>query len=262
MKVACNQNSNNLVNSKIGETNLNVYGSRMTIINYINNKNITVLFDNGFKSNTRYDHFIEGSVKHPYDRTICNIGFLGEGDYKVKIKGKHTKAYSIWNNIIQRCYNPLSQIKNITYKDCLVCDDWHNFQNFAKWYYENYYEVQNQNMCLDKDILIKGNKIYSPKTCVFVPNDINVLFTKRQNDRGDYPIGVTYVERDKKYLVQCSSKNNKSRFVKYCDSAEEAFYIYKEYKENIIKLIAEKYKPQIPELLYLALINYKVEIND
>ena len=62
--------------------------------------------------------------------------------------------------------------------DCSVYEGWHNFQNFAKWYEDNYYEIEEEQMHLDKDILVKGNKVYSPDTCVFVPETINGLFVK------------------------------------------------------------------------------------
>ena len=43
---------------------------------------------------------------------------------------------------------------------------------------------------------------------------------------------------------------------------EEAFYAYKEYKEKLIKEIADLYQNEIPTILYEAMYNYEVEIND
>lgn len=68
--------------------------------------------------------------------------------------------------MIKRCYNQKCLLKDNTYRGCSVCDEWLNFQNFGEWYDENYYEVPNEVMDLDKDILHKGNKIYSPDNCV------------------------------------------------------------------------------------------------
>ena len=62
-------------------------------------------------------------------------------------------------------------------------------------------------MELDKDILFKGNKIYSPSTCIYVPHRINSLFTKSDSARGDYPIGVTYHKRDCVYESKLSYLN-------------------------------------------------------
>ena len=115
-------------------------------------------------------------------------------------------------------------------------------------------------MCLDKDILVKGNKIYSPNTCIFVPKKINSLFTKNDNSRGNLPIGVTLC-RNGKYRAQinrCGSKLN----LGYYSSLEEAFLSYKIAKEKYIKEIAEYYKDIIPKKLYNSMLCYIVEITD
>ena len=133
-------------------------------------------------------------------------------------------------------------------------NEWHNFQNFAQWHEENYIE----GFVLDKDILQKGNKIYSPENCCFVPNEINVLFTKRQNDRGDLPVGV--IKSYNRYIFQLSKNGKRHR--KSYETPEEAFQAYKQAKENYIKEIADKWRGKITEKVYEALYAYKVEITD
>lgn len=155
--------------------------------------------------------------------------------------------------------------KHPTYTDCEVCDEWLNFQNFAKWYDENFYEVDGERMHLDKDILVKGNKIYSPETCIFVPQKINVLFTKCDKSRGESVIGTT--TRNGRYRVHCCLFNPKTGKSKYknlgtYDTEEEGFKVYKYYKEKNIKEVADYYKIQIPQNLYDAMYSYKVDIND
>ena len=120
-------------------------------------------------------------------------------------------------------------------------------------------------MALDKDILVKGNKIYSPETCVFVPQNINTLFTKRNKVRGEYPIGVSFYKNTNKYLAQCNILiNGKSQYKKlgYYNNIEDAFNAYKESKEANIKQVADYYKDNIPNKLYEAMYNYEVEITD
>jgi len=117
-------------------------------------------------------------------------------------------------------------------------------------------------MCLDKDILYKGNKIYSHDTCVFVPQSINLLFTKSDRVRGDLPIGVTYRKRSRKFEVKCCDGTKKRIFLGSYNTPEEGFQAYKKYKEKLIKQIANKYIDQIPNKLYNALITYTVEIDD
>lgn len=134
-------------------------------------------------------------------------------------------------------------------------------QNFGKWYDENIYYVENEKMQLDKDVLVKGNKIYSPETCIFVPQRINLLFVKSNLTRGEYPIGTIYNKVNNKFISYLN-KNNKQIYLGSYDTSKEAFYKYKQEKEKHIKEIANEYKSKIPQRLYDALYNYQVEITD
>lgn len=247
-------------------------GYEMRIIRYDNANNIIVEFQDEYKAkvHTKYCHFVNGQVKNPYHLSICNIGYIGMGKYKsIDEDGKKTKAYIIWSNMLRRCYDPYIINKHITYKDCIVCNEWHNFQNFAEWYENNYYEVLDEKMHLDKDILIKGNKIYSPETCMFVPQRINTLFVKKDVNRGHYPIGLyeRYCKNILKICVKCSISDKKGSKRIYLgdfplDRPFQAFTVYKNFKENYIKQVADEYKDLIPKELYEALYKYEVEIND
>ena len=120
-------------------------------------------------------------------------------------------------------------------------------------------------MDLDKDILMKGNKIYSPDTCVFVPKNINTLFTKSNKSRGKYPIGVYFNKDRNKFQVNCNTFYNGKTQQKYLglyNTIEDAFNAYKQSKEANIKQVADYYKENIPDNLYEAMYNYKVEITD
>ena len=201
-----------------------------------------------------------------YYPTVYGIGYIGDGKYKSRNNGKHTTQYRYWHNMMNRCYGRIcykNPSKNRKYKDCSVCDEWINFQNFAKWFDENYYEIDGDKMCLDKDILRKGNKIYSPNSCVFVPNRINILFIKSDKLRGDLPIGLTYHKRDNKIDVYCNTNRNQEFLGRFnINEIEEAFNAYKQFKENYIKQVAEEYKDKIPKKLYEAMYKYEVEITD
>lgn len=253
---------------RTGEVRYNKFGSKMIIIRYKNNSEIDILFTeyNYIVKNNNYSNFKTGGITCPYEPREYSIGYLGEGKYKKSENGKMTKCYSIWHNMLMRCYDKDYQEKNLTYKDCEVCEEWHNFQNFAKWYEENYYEIDGKIMNLDKDILCKGNKMYSPQTCIFVPNDINTLFTKRDKNRGKSPIGVRYHKRDKVYEANCDNGNGKQIYLGRFKSELEAFKTYKSFKEMIIKETIDKYENIIPEPYYSklkeAMYKYKVEISD
>lgn len=164
--------------------------------------------------------------------------------------------------MLVRCYDSKFQKSKSSYKDCTVCDEWLNFQNFAKWHDENYYEIDNERMDLDKDILIRNNKIYSPRACCFVPVRINCLLVKNNKNRGEYPIGVYYDTHNKVIVSSCHIGNNHSKFLGTFKTVEEAFQVYKNFKESFIKEVAEKYKNKIPDKLYQALIKYEVKFDD
>lgn len=250
------------VNSRVGETKINTYGSNMIIEKYNDSSNIWVRFpETNILLHAEYVQFKRGTLKSPYDKTVYGIGYLGEGNAKVSENRIHTKQYNTWKGIIQRCYIKKFHEKNPTYIGCSVVEEWLNFNTFSKWYDDNYYEIDKQKMALDKDILVKGNKIYSPETCVFVPSKINNLFTKRESSRGEFPLGVSWNKSYKKYKATCRNKNDHD-ILGYYNTPEDAFLAYKIYKEKLIKQTAEDYKDNIPDNLYCAMLNYKVEIND
>jgi hypothetical protein len=247
-----------LAKLRVGEVKKNNNGSLMEVIEYNGTRDVVVKFlEHGNTLRIFWSQFENGSVKNPYDRVVYGIGYTGEGNYKPSIKGKHTSTYNVWRGMLERCYS--IRIRP-TYKDCSVAEEWHNFQNFAKWYDENYYEVDGQKMHIDKDILIKGNKLYSPDTCVIVPYDINLLFIKNDANRGEFPIGVSYSKLWGTYIAHCS--HIKNGYIGTYKTPEEAFEAYKDYKEYSIKQFAEKYKNKIPLKLYEAMVNYIVEITD
>lgn len=133
---------------------------------------------------------------------------------------------------------------------------------FAKWWDENYYEIEGQRMEVDKDILHKGNKIYSPNTCVFTPGNINALIINCKKVRGNYPIGVNKLDNGKFRARYSNAMSGKRIHLGCFDTPEEAFRVYKLNKENHIKEVADYYKNQIPERLYKALYNWIIEITD
>lgn len=172
---------------------------------------------------------------------------------------KRLKSYDVWTGMLERCYSQKYQEREPAYKGCSVCDEWLLFSNFKKWFDNNYIK----GYALDKDILVKGNKVYSPETCCFVPSDINLLLINRRNHRGEYPIGVTYRTKLRKYYAQIN-KNGKRKHIGYYDTIEEAFAAYKQAKEAHIKEVAKSYydKGLITKRVYDALMRYEVEITD
>lgn len=253
--------------NRTGEEGYNNFGSKMIIVGYRDNTDIDIYFPEYQWTyyHAQYVKFTRGNVKCPYEPRVVGHGYIGEGVYTTidEKTGINNHCYHTWRGMLTRCYDELYHIKKPTYKKCSVCDHWLNYQNFAEWYYQNYYEVPGEIMNLDKDILSKGNTVYSPDTCVFVPQRINSIFIKNGKCRGNLPIGV-YKHKSGKFVSGCSNGDRDSHavYLGLYDSIEEAFLVYKYYKEDLIREIATKYIDKIPYNLYIALINYNVDIND
>ena len=255
---------------RLGEERYNNRGQLMKIIEYNKRNDIVVEFQDEYaaKVHTQYGNFKNGNVKNPYAKTVYGVGMIGN-KYRSQINYKHTKEYITWKGILQRSFNKDFKEKHPTYRDVTCCNEWLLFDNFYEWLHsqENFDKwINNSNWSVDKDILIKGNKIYNPNTCTLVPQIVNVLFTKRDNDRGKYPIGVYYNKRENNYRAQCENPyatHRDSKIGSY-NTQKEAFCAYKEYKENIIKFVAETEfnNNNITEACYNAMMNYEVEITD
>lgn len=194
-------------------------------------------------------------MRNKYIPSVYGVGFLGEGIYTTSVDNIKTLAYVTWINMIKRCYSKKLHLKRPTYIGCTVHPDWHNFQNFSKWFEENNVEGWH----LDKDILFKGNKIYSSETCCFVPPEINTLFIKSDSIRGEYPIGVTI--KGNKFRARIK-KENKEVHIGLFTSIDDAFDAYKLAKKEYVIELADKWKPYLTIPCYESLVNYKIEITD
>lgn len=247
--------------NKIGEVNYNNKNQKMTIIDYKNYDNIHVKFEDDTIIKCRYGNFINGAIKNPNAKLVQNIGHIGSGKHKCFIDGIQTIQYTKWIGMLTRCNPNEFSNKNISYKICEISKDWHNFQNFGNWFDKNYYTVKDEKMNLDKDLLIKGNKIYSAETCIFLPAQINILLINNKIKRGIYPLGVTYKNDTNKYIARMQ-RFSKSIYLGSYNTPEKAFEVYKKHKEIHIKEIAELHKQYIPIEAYNALINWQIEITD
>ena len=252
---------------RTGEERLNNFGSKMIIKEYRKAIDIDVYFpeyDWTFE-HVEYKSFKKGNIKCSYEPRVYGKGYLGEGKYKTKENGKHTDKYIIWHGMLMRCYDPKYQEKYPTYKGCEVEEHLLNFQHMGEWLDKNYYEVPGERMHLDKDILCKGNKLYSRETCIFVPERINTLFTKCDENRGENPIGIT-PRQSGNYQVKCCNGYGKQIYLGTYSTEDEAFQVYKNYKEKVIKEVIDSYEGKIPEPHYsrlkAAMYNYEVEIDD
>lgn len=240
---------------RLGEVRNNTLGTTMKIIRYNSYDDIDVEFldeHHYIQTHQTYANFKKGSIKNPYDKSLFGVGYLGVGEHKIKENGKTTDAYEKWVGIIERCYMKSDKYPSY-YGICTVCEEWLCFQNFAEWYEENKYKVDGR-LHIDKDILFPNCNIYSSTTCLLVPQRINMLFTNKSNDRG-LPNGIKWVWNG--YVAQYNGKH-----LGVYPTIEEAYQSYADKKEEAIKKVADEYREVIPEKVYKALYNYKVDINN
>lgn len=239
-----------------GEENFNTQGSLMKIIGYKDTRNVIVEFQDEHKhiSKTSYYAFKRGEIINPYFPSLFNVGYIGKCYYDNK-KYSYSESYKKWFQMLRRCYDINFQKNSPTYVGCTVCVEWHNYSNFNDWYNENYYEIPNEIMCLDKDILVNNNRIYSPSSCIFVPTSINNLFTSKTKNNN---FGISIREKDKGLFFPRYGGKNLGSYKNFND-AKEAYLIE---KQKSIRSCAEKYKFKIPNILYEKLSNYEERISN
>ena len=231
------------------------------VVEYGGWDSVTVEFldENAARTTTQMSNLKRGMVANPYEKSVKGVGYLGEGSFKSKESGssrKITLAYYIWSGMLERGYCPKLHKKHPTYIGCTVCEEWHNFQVFAKWYTSHeFYGIGYQ---LDKDILVKGNKHYSPETCCLVPSTINAIFNTCEKRRGKHPLGVGF-HLGKKSFYASVREENKLIHLGMFRTSEEAFDVYKERKEVLVKRLALEWEGRIEKKVFDILMFWTVE---
>ena len=231
------------------------------ILKYNDAYNVDVQFlKTGYETTAELGNIKSGSIKDPYSPSVYGVGILGT-KYPSKINGVHTKEYKLWTGMLERCYSTTLKNKYPTYKDCEVSENFKSYEYFYEWCHKQV-GFDNKGWHLDKDLLIKGNKVYSEDYCVFIPTEINLLLTKCTASRGEHLIGVSWCKRNKAFKATVSKNKGKREYLGYFKTKIEAFNAYKQAKEIYIKEQANKWKDKIDERAYEALMNYTVEITD
>lgn len=172
-----------------------------------------------------YSTVKRGSIHNPYHPSLLGIGYKGEGAYNIAENGKHTVAYIKWKSMFMRCYSEEHLKKYPTYNDVTVCKEWHNFQNFAKWFHEdsNYQEGWH----LDKDLLAGDVKAYSPVTCVFIPEELNTFLIEQLSTNTSGYRGVSWCNDTKKWRALLGTGKKRQSLGRF-DSKEKAYNAYSE----------------------------------
>ena len=231
------------------------------VLKYNDKRNVEIRFlKTGYETTVELGSIRNGEVKDRYLPSVFGVGMVG-AKYPVSEGGVRTKEYDLWCSMLRRCYSDGFRKKQPTYKDCEVSDKFKSYEYFYEWCHKQIgFGVEGFE--LDKDLLVKGNKVYSESTCVFLPSEINTLLVKRENMRGEHLIGVCWHNTSKSFVARVNKNKGKQEHLGYFTTEIEAFNTYKQAKESFVKEQAEKWKGQIDERAYLALINYEVHIDD
>lgn len=209
--------------------------------------------DGHIQTNRQYVDVVKGQIKNIKHPSIYGVGYVGQGEY---ITSKNYKSYQLWVSMIQRGHSAKFHLKEPTYKDVTVCKEWHNFQNFAKWYEDNYNPKTMKGWDLDKDILSKEFKIYSAQTCCFVPTEINLIFALKYKHNDECPIGI--IKTKHSYIVRVNKGDNRE-YVGSFKTLSEAIIVNKRVKEAYVKEVAQKWKHLISYKVYEILLNHTIE---
>ena len=231
------------------------------IVKYNDKTNVEIRFlKTGYETTVRLTNIRNGYVKDPYLPSVYGVGILGT-KYLASINGVQTKEYKLWCCMLERCYSDSYQKKRPTYEGCEVSDNFKYYEYFYEWCNKQIgFDVKGWH--LDKDLLIKGNKVYSESTCVFLPQEINTLLVKREALRGEHLIGVYWDKTRKAFRATVNKNKGKQEHLGLFTTEIEAFNTYKQAKETFIKEQAEKWKSQIDTRAYNALMNYEVSTDD
>lgn len=255
-------NSNNFY-GKIFKSN--GYGDFL-VLDYKSSRSVVIRFvKTQYQKACCLDQVRKGNVKDPYYPSIYDVGVVGEkypATYRNEV-GKQVRLleYNTWYSMLNRCYSKKWTDKHPTYKGCSVSDNFKHYEYFYEWCNKQI-GFNSEGWHLDKDLLIKGNKVYSEDTCVFLPRELNTLLTKRDRVRGKNPIGVCYNKTNKSFISSMQNNTGNTIYLGSFKTPKEAFYTYKKAKEDFIKEQASKWKDNIDPRAYESLINYTVDIVD
>ena len=235
------------------------------IVKYNDNRNVEIQFvTTGFETSAQLVHIKNGDVKDPYAASVHGVGVAG-AKYPITVNGIQTKEYNLWYSMLGRCYSDSFKKQRPTYEGCQVSENFKSYEYFYEWCHSQIGFGNDGNgnpFHLDKDLLIRGNKVYSESTCVFLPQEINKVLTKSASSRGEYLIGVSWHNASKSFMATVSRNKGKQEHLGLFNTELEAYNAYKTAKEAFVKEQANKFKSQIDPRAYEALMNYQVEIDD
>lgn len=215
------------------------------IINYVNNREVVVKFldEFGFEKPASLQAIRSGNVSNPYHRSVQGVGFMGVGVYASTVNWKMTPAYRRWSALVARCYSQELRKEKQYYSEVSMSDDWLNFQNFAKWYYNQ--PGHDLGWELDKDLFCETSTYYSEDTCVLLPKELNLVI-----------VGINKFSENCFYHAKAglySFKNVIDDKTVYFKDRNDCLIQYLDVKANRIQSLADKWLGKIPHRAYKRL---------
>ncbi len=222
-------------------------------------KAVIRFLDTGFSVEVSKSQVYKGTIKDKLSPQIYGLGYYGDESFTSTLSKRDSeKALEAWHTMFKRCYSEKVHVVSKSYIGCEVSTEWFNFQSFAQFYTE----YKQEGWELDKDLLVRGNKVYGPHTCVWLPRNINGYIKTNSNRRGSCFIGVKLSYLGDHYEARCRDMDGKQKMLGKFSTEAEAFDTYKIFKESVIKQKANLWKNDLDPRAYDALMNYNVYRED
>lgn len=233
---------------KVGEVYPSNRGGDFTVVEVYSSQKIKIKFNDkyGQEKITSPEKIFIGGISNSYAKTCFGVGFIGEGIFNSSIKNEHIGIYRIWSGMMSRGYSENWKGLKPTYADVVVCEEWHNLQVFGEWILNHPFYGLGYH--LDKDLLFKGNRLYSPNTCTLIPDEINIIFKSYnvKNRKVDLPRCVDYEESSGMFRVN-GSLDGKAVYVGRYKTVCEAERAALDFEQRRWKHLVNKWEGKVED---------------
>ena len=231
----------------------NNYGDFKIVGIYSDGRFIIRFVETGYTTIVERQILIRGKVKDKKRATVYGVGVIGD-KYPCQVGGKRKLEYALWKGMLRRCYSPKEQAKNPTYEGCTVSENFKSYEYFYEWCQEQK-GFGLPDWQLDKDLLVKGNKVYSEDTCCFLPRVLNSAIANKRSEVNKIPIGVRK-DKNGKFFGYCRVEEGRPIVSIPYDTIDEALEFYRTIRKEYVRRMARSYKKELSDKAFKALMLY------